>query len=174
MKLKEKVKTASLASVQYINYMKDILIGAATNRQVLVYDSVTGKWKNDFLNAEDLGDATISTPAEHDCLIWNTTAWVNSAPNLEYLKDTTLPSPAHNTIIYYNSVLGKWTKLVDPVDGRFLSCVGGELTWVVPSGANYLENFSGNLVGEVSVNQEAKIAEELSDGMTTEISVVVS
>jgi len=173
MKLKEKVKTASLASVNYINAMKDILIGTATNRQVLVYDSATGKWKNDFLDLEDLGDTNITSPTNGDCLLWNGSDWVAAPATLESLKDTTLPSPDKNTLIYFDSITATWKKVPAPRDRQVLGCAGGELGWLYPQWEEFEESFEEAPETEVSYVLSVQRQDQVATP-TTELIVSVS
>ena len=63
-----------------LNDLSDVAISSAANKQALVYESSSSKWKNKALALADMSDVAISGATEGDVLTYNSDAekWVNA------------------------------------------------------------------------------------------------
>jgi len=97
-----------------IGDLSDVTIAAASDGQVLAYDSATGEWLNTTLDSSSTLDALTDTNlvslADNDYLQYDSASgeWQNSTfnQNLGDLNDVTISSPTTGNILQYGA--GGW------------------------------------------------------------------
>ena len=103
-----------------LSSLTDTAIVSVIDKQHLVYDSATLKWKNtapETTALDDVSDVTLTSVTTSDVLTYNGSAWINSAPptipaNLPDLGDVTITAPANAQVLTYNG--SNWVNLALP------------------------------------------------------------
>lgn len=87
----------------FLDDLTDVGINTPQNKHVLVYDSGTSLWKNQYLNLADLGTVSFGTLTDKQGLIYNDTSgvWENKDIKISdgHIKDIVLTSPTNGQIL---------------------------------------------------------------------------
>lgn len=87
----------------------DFGISLPESRQTLMHDGA-GRWRNDFVDLDDLGDVVITTPANKAALIYDTgtSKWIDGQLALDDLSDAYVSAPANGNVLIYNAVQSRF------------------------------------------------------------------
>lgn len=130
----------------------DVVITSIANRDVLVWDTATGKWINIQLprDLDGLNDVTLTGLADKDILSYNSGLGVfRNEPrwNLVSIPDVLLTSLANGDTLIWNTGLGKWVNAQpDTSSGDFST-----LNFVIDGGGSAITTgIKGDLVVDYS------------------------
>jgi hypothetical protein len=108
--------------------LTDVTLGSITNKQVLRYDSASGKWLNATEHLSDLSDVNTTGLTTGQLLQFNGTSWVPHTPLLSEDGDVTISSPANLQVLQYNSGTGKWANATISVSATLAGLTDVQLT----------------------------------------------
>lgn len=128
-KLVQPLVVATKAMPQ-LKALPDVRTDQPQARQTLVYDGTTGRWLNDFLELADLGDVTVTAPADGQLLIYDSGAGVFENATLTPGTNITITNGPGSITINAAGVSGASGSFTT-VDGKTVTVTNGIVTSIV-------------------------------------------
>jgi hypothetical protein len=98
-----------------LDELTDVVITSVANNQVLIYDSSSSKWINNYIQLNKLSDINFSTLQNGNLLRYNSlnSKWENTFLNINDINNVEITTPVSNgSYLVYNTTTSKWENKV--------------------------------------------------------------
>ena len=158
-----------------LDELTDVVITSVANNQVLIYDSSSSKWINNYIQLNKLSDINFSTLQNGNLLRYNSlnSKWENTFLNINDINNVEITTPVSNgSYLVYNTTTSKWENTKIALDNNFTnvnftSLTNGDL--IKYDGSNFI-NFSPTYLDGAGISDNFLI--KVVGGATTQTTFI--